>query len=43
MDNPFEDMELASVNVMNRWERLCAWVYHKMTGRKIGLLYKIEK
>ena len=43
MDNPFGELEIASVEEFSRWQKLWAWVFRRMTGMKIGLLYRREK
>ncbi len=38
----FEGCEIASVEGFSKWQTLWVWVFRKMTGMKIGLLYKKE-
>ncbi len=40
--NLLDEMELVDVSVFSKWQTFCVWVFRKMTGMRIGLLYKKE-
>ncbi len=42
LTNLLDEMELVDVDKFSKWQTICVWVFRKMTGMKIGLLYKKE-
>ena len=41
--NLLDTMELVDVDKFSKWQSFCVWVFRKLTGMRIGLLYKREK
>ena len=38
-----DGIEMAEIGGFSRWQTICAWVFKKMTGMKIAMLYRREK
>ena len=41
--NLLDEMEITDVKDFTKWDTLWVWIFFKMTGMKIGLLYRRGK